>query len=139
MRYTRDSSVDQRQIAELERICGPDAVLHEPSALLAYECDALAYLARIAGGSSSCRSTAEEVQAVVRFCHREGVPFVPRGHGTGLSGGALPVAGGMVIALSRLNRVIDVDIPEPAGDRRARRDEPRDHQARGALRLLLRA
>ena len=39
------------------------------------------------------------------------MPFVPRGHGTGLSGGALPVEGGIVIALSRLNRVLDVDIP----------------------------
>jgi glycolate oxidase len=47
----------------------------------------------------------------VRVCARFGVPFVARGHGTGLSGGALPVAGGMVIALSRLNRILDVDIP----------------------------
>ena len=46
----------------------------------------------------------------MRLCHREGVPFVARGHGTGLSGGALPVAGGVVIALSRLNRILDVDI-----------------------------
>jgi glycolate oxidase len=45
------------------------------------------------------------------LCHREGVPFVARGHGTGLSGGALPVAGGVVIGLARLNRVIDIDIP----------------------------
>src|SRR6185295_14947567 len=56
-------------------------------------------------------SSAAEVQAIVRVCHREGIPFVARGHGTGLSGGALPVTGGVVIALSRLNRVIDVDIP----------------------------
>jgi glycolate oxidase len=56
-------------------------------------------------------ASAAEVQAIVRACARAGVPFVPRGHGTGLSGGALPVAGGVVIALSRLNRVIDVDIP----------------------------
>ena len=51
------------------------------------------------------------MQEIVRLCAREGVPFVPRGHGTGLSGGALPVEGGIVIALSRLNRVLDVDIP----------------------------
>ena len=46
----------------------------------------------------------------MRVCHREGIPFVARGHGTGLSGGALPVTGGVVIALSRLNRMLDVDI-----------------------------
>jgi glycolate oxidase len=102
--------VDQRQITELERICGPDAVLHEPSALLVYECDALAYL-RASPALVVVPETAEAVQAVVRFCHREGLPFVPRGSGTGLSGGALPVAGGVVIALSRLNRVLDIDIP----------------------------
>ena len=55
--------------------------------------------------------SATAVQEVVRLCASEGVPFVPRGHGTGLSGGALPVEGGIVIALSRLNRVLDVDIP----------------------------
>ena len=47
----------------------------------------------------------------MRLCHRDGVPFVARGHGTGLSGGALPLAGGVVIGLARLNRVLDVDIP----------------------------
>ena len=47
----------------------------------------------------------------MRLCAKAGVPFVARGHGTGLSGGALPVPGGVVIGLSRLNRVLDVDIP----------------------------
>jgi glycolate oxidase len=56
-------------------------------------------------------STASELQAVVRLCHRAGVPFVARGHGTGLSGGALPAADGVLIGLSRLNRVLDIDIP----------------------------
>jgi glycolate oxidase len=51
------------------------------------------------------------VQAIVRVCSRERIPFVARGHGTGLSGGALPVAGGIVISLAKLNRVLDVDIP----------------------------
>jgi glycolate oxidase len=55
--------------------------------------------------------SAEEVQQVVRVCAEAGVPFVARGHGTGLSGGALPVAGGVLIVLSRLNRVLEVDIP----------------------------
>src|SRR5262245_13554757 len=53
----------------------------------------------------------EEVQAVVRLCHQAHVPFVARGSGTGLSGGALPASDGVLIALSRLNRILDVDIP----------------------------
>lgn len=54
---------------------------------------------------------AEQVQAIVRLCHRDGVPFVSRGSGTGLSGGALPVKGGIVISLARMNRILEVDIP----------------------------
>ena len=50
-----------------------------------------------------------EVVAAVRACHRHGVPFVPRGSGTSLSGGSLPVDGGVVIALNRLNRVLAID------------------------------
>ena len=45
------------------------------------------------------------------MCHQHKIPFVARGHGTGLSGGALPLADGVLIVLSRLNRIIDVDIP----------------------------
>ena len=56
-------------------------------------------------------STAGQCRPSSGCARRERVPFVARGHGTGLSGGALPVAGGVVIALSRLNRVLDVDIP----------------------------
>src|SRR5205807_8194362 len=48
---------------------------------------------------------------VVRACHEHGVAFVARGHGTGLSGGALPVPGAVLIVLTRLNRILDVDIP----------------------------
>src|SRR5208283_1575493 len=56
------------------------------------------------------RST-EQVQGIVRVCHRERVPFVARGSGTGLSGGALPVKNGVVISLARMNRILEVDLP----------------------------
>jgi glycolate oxidase len=99
-----------RFLGELRRIAGEDAVYSEPLELLTYECDALTHL-RAVPAAVVLPSSAAQVQAIVRLCAREKVPFVPRGHGTGLSGGALPVAGGVVIALSRLNRVLDVDIP----------------------------
>ncbi len=102
--------LDARLVRELERLCPPGAVLSEPGDLLTYECDALEHL-RATPGAVVLPSSAADVQAVVRFCHREGIPFVARGHGTGLSVGALPIPGGVVIALSRLNRVLDVDIP----------------------------
>ena len=82
---------------------------HEPLQLLTYECDGLPHL-RCTPALVVLPSSAAQVQAVVRLCNREGVPFVARGHGTGLSGGALPTPGSVVIALSRLNRLLDVDI-----------------------------
>ena len=103
-------SVDASFIAELRRIAGHGGVYAEPLEVLTYESDALTHL-RASPAAVVIPSTTAQVQAVVRLCARENVPFVARGHGTGLSGGALPVAGGIVIALSRLNRVLQVDIP----------------------------
>ena len=97
-------------LGELRRICGAEAVLHEPLQLLTYDCDALPHL-RETPAAVVLPQSADQVQAVVRACAREGMPFVARGHGTGLSGGALPVAGGLVISLARLNRVLSIDIP----------------------------
>jgi len=102
--------MDERLIDEFRRICGAAAVLHEPLQLMTYECDALPHL-REKPAMVVLPGSAADVQKIVRVCAREGVPFVARGHGTGLSGGALPVPGGVVISLSRLNRVLDVDIP----------------------------
>ena len=102
--------MEQRLLDELAVICGTAAVLHEPLQLLTYECDGLPHL-RSEPAAVVLPSSAAQVQVVVRICHREGIPFVARGHGTGLSGGALPAKGGIVIALSRLNRVLEVDIP----------------------------
>jgi glycolate oxidase len=101
--------MNARLVGEFVRICGVDGTLHEPLQLLTYECDGLSHL-RASPALVVLPSSASQVQAVVRLCNREGIPFVARGHGTGLSGGALPVAGGVVIALSRLTRVLEVDI-----------------------------
>jgi glycolate oxidase len=101
--------MDAAFLAELRGVVGADAVLHEPYQLLTYECDALPHL-RESPSAVVLPASAAEVQSVVRLCARNGIPFVARGHGTGLSGGALPVKGGVVIALSRLNRVLEVDL-----------------------------
>jgi glycolate oxidase len=102
--------MDERLVEEFRRIAGPENVLCEPIKLLTYECDGLPHL-RQTPALVALPGSAAEVQAIVRLCAKEGVPFVARGHGTGLSGGALPVPGGVVIGLARLNRVLDVDIP----------------------------
>jgi glycolate oxidase len=102
--------MDRAFLEALRRVVGDRNVLDDALELLTYECDALPHL-RESPAAVALPATAAEVQEVVRLCARERVPFVARGHGTGLSGGALPVAGGLVIALSRLNRVLNVDIP----------------------------
>src|SRR5215831_14064765 len=97
-------------LLELARVVGPDGLFTEASDLLTYESDALVHL-RVTPDAVVLPRTAAQVQQIVKLCRREGVPFVARGHGTGLSGGALPVKNGIVIGLSRMNRILDVDIP----------------------------
>ena len=75
-----------------------------------YECDGLTGTRVRPGIVVLPRSTAE-VAAVVRAARALGLPIVPRGAGTGLSGGALPVEGGVVVGLSRMNAILDVDLP----------------------------
>ncbi len=100
----------QSQIDELSAAVGSGGLITAESQLQTYECDGLTNFRVLPGAVVLPRST-EEVQAVVRFCARHKIPFVSRGAGTGLSGGALPAAGGIVISLSRMNRILHVDIP----------------------------
>ncbi|HEX6289085.1 MAG TPA: FAD-linked oxidase C-terminal domain-containing protein [Herpetosiphonaceae bacterium] len=99
-----------RIIDELRAIVGTHGLIAEPEQLRTYECDGLTNL-RVVPSAVVLPASGEHLQAVVRVCHRERIPFVARGSGTGLSGGALPVEGGVVISLSRLNRILEVDIP----------------------------
>ncbi len=86
-----------------------DGLITSREELRTYECDGLTNL-RVVPAAVVLPSTAEQVQAIVRLCAREHVAFVARGSGTGLSGGALPVEGGIVISLARLNRILEIDI-----------------------------
>jgi glycolate oxidase len=97
-------------IEELQRICGDEQVVTERHALRTYESDGLLQYASVPRAAVLPGSGAE-VAAVVRACHRAGVPWVARGSGSGLSGGALPVEGGIVVALSRMRRILEVDLP----------------------------
>jgi len=102
--------MEQQLVDKFTRAVGAAAVLTDPVQLVTYECDALPHL-RSLPELVLLPQSAADVQAIVRVCDSEGVPFVARGHGTGLSGGALPVPGGVVISLAKLNRVLEVDIP----------------------------
>jgi glycolate oxidase len=94
---------------ELRRLLPAGAVIEEPEQLRTYECDGLTGH-RMIPALVVLPETTGQVQAVVRACQAARVPFVARGAGTGLSGGALPVADGVVIALTRMNRILEVDL-----------------------------
>src|ERR1700704_1726452 len=95
-------------IEELRAAVGSASVLSEPDELLVYECDGLPqhkYRPRAVVFPSST----EETSAVMRLLAREGIPFTPRGAGTGLSGGALTLNEGVVIELARMRKILKID------------------------------
>ncbi len=98
-------------VAQLEEICGTEHVLTHPHALATYRSDGLAHY-RQTPVAAVLPGTASEVQRVVRACFEAGVPWVARGSGTGLSGGALPVADGVLIVLARLRRILAVELDD---------------------------
>ena len=93
---------------ELEAIVGPGAVLSDPDELLVYESDGLT-LFRALADFVVFPTSSGHVASVVKLANREGLPFVARGAGTGLSGGCLPAEGGLVLSMMRMNRVLEVD------------------------------
>lgn len=95
---------------KLLEILSSDGVISSSDELIVYECDGLTGY-RIKPIFVVLPKSAKEISEVIKLCSRENVPFVPRGAGTGLSGGALPVEEGIVISLSRMNRILEIDIP----------------------------
>jgi glycolate dehydrogenase FAD-linked subunit len=102
--------LNQGFLDKLARAVASGGLLRDPGDLITYESDALMHL-RATPGAVVLPSSSAEVQAVVRLCHEHHVPFVARGSGTGLSGGALPASDGVLIVLSRLTRILEIDIP----------------------------
>ena len=98
-------------IARLQGICGSEHVLTHPHALETYRSDGLAQY-RQSPLAAVLPGTADEVRRVVRTCYEAGVPWVARGSGTGLSGGALPLAEGILIVLARMRRILSIELED---------------------------
>ena len=97
-----------RVVARLLDVLPADAVISDIAETRAYECDALtAY--KCPPMIAVLPSTTAEVSDVLRICHEEGVPVVPRGAGTSLAGGALPTADCVILGVARMNDVIETD------------------------------
>ncbi len=97
-----------RLVDRLSAVLPADAIIEDPAETRVYECDALtAY--RCPPMLAVLPSTTEEVSDVLRICHGEGVPVVPRGAGTSLAGGAMPTADSVILGIARMNAVLETD------------------------------
>ena len=103
-------SADPALVAKLRDACGDEHVLTHHHQLRTYESDGLLQYAQLPS-AVVLPDTAEAVQACVKACHEHRAPWVARGSGSGLSGGAMPVEDGVVIAVSRMRRILEVDLP----------------------------
>ncbi|MFN8526378.1 MAG: FAD-linked oxidase C-terminal domain-containing protein [Chloroflexota bacterium] len=95
-------------VIELQRLLGAERVLWEPYDLMMYEYDGS--IDRHRAQAVVFPSNASDVAAVIKLCNARQVPYTARGAGTGLSGGAIPSAGGVLISFARMNRILDVDL-----------------------------
>ncbi|PYG29211.1 FAD-linked oxidase C-terminal domain-containing protein [Pelagimonas varians] len=97
-----------RIVAKLSAVLPANAVISDEAETRAYECDALtAY--RCPPLAAVLPTTTEQVSAILKICHAEGVPVVPRGSGTSLAGGALPTADCVILGVARMNGVLETD------------------------------
>ena len=97
-------------IAELESILGPDGLRDSDAQKAVYASDAYTLEKSLPGIVALPRNT-EEVSAILRTCHKYEVPIVPRGAGTGLSGGSTTGSDAVLLCVSRMNRILSVDLP----------------------------
>lgn len=97
-------------VAALRDALGVDNVMSDPRAMRPYESDGLTAYRQVPLAVALPRSTAE-VSAALKIAHKFGIKVVPRGAGTSLSGGALPLADGLLLGLGKLNRILDIDLP----------------------------
>ena len=96
-------------VEELSRLLSPERVLSGEAVSRAYDCDAYT----VDRSKPTCvvmPVDTDEVAAVVRWCVAHSVPYTPRGAGTGLSGGAMPALGGVVISTKKLNKILEIDV-----------------------------
>ena len=117
-------------VAGLRALLPESGLIAEPLRLKPYETDGLSAY-RQPPLAVALPETTEQTAAVLRFCHQNGVRVIPRGAGTSLSGGALPLADAVVVGMMRMNQILDINYPD-----RLRRGAGRGHQYRHHQRRL---
>ena len=125
-------------VRELEGIVGARGIVSSPEGRLTYEADMHTFY-KGQPDLVVLPETAEQTAAIVRLCRREKVPVVPRGSGTGLIGGAMAPAGGVMVAMNRMNRILELDFPNRCAVVATGPDQPLAERGHARARLLLRA
>ena len=108
MSVAAPSTVPARLLADLSAIVGAENVLHHHDELLVYECDGYVINKSVPDVVVFPLTTAHVVE-VVKLCNRHQVPFVPRGAGTSLAGGTLAIGGGVMICLTRMKQILEIN------------------------------
>ena len=96
-------------LSQLRRIVGDNGLLTQASELMVYECDGYV-IEKNKPDVVTFPTSTEQVVSIVKLCNEHRVPFVPRGAGTSLAGGCFPVGGGVMISLTRMKRIIEVNV-----------------------------
>src|SRR5713101_7368847 len=96
-------------INRLRAVVGSEGILASPSDLVVYECDGYT-IEKNKPDVVVFPTSTEQIVAIVNVCKNMNVPFIPRGAGTSLAGGCLPVGGGVMIALTRMKRILEVNV-----------------------------
>ncbi|MBY6268682.1 FAD-binding oxidoreductase, partial [Parageobacillus thermoglucosidasius] len=109
MRRKRLQTNDPHIQALARIVGGENSILYKKEDLIAYDCDGFTVHRHLPKAVVFPKNT-EEVAAVVKYCHEHDLPFLARGAGTGLSGGAIPLNGEVIISLVRMKRLISVDL-----------------------------
>ncbi|RAK16618.1 glycolate oxidase [Anoxybacillus vitaminiphilus] len=106
----KDVQIKDKHIENLAKIVGgAQSILYKKEDLLAYDCDGFTIHRHLPKAVVFPKST-EEVAQIVKYCHENDLPFLARGAGTGLSGGAIPLNGEVVISLTKMKRLLSVDL-----------------------------
>src|SRR5262249_6876030 len=108
MPATKTESAPSSLVADLTAIVGEENVIHHRDELVVYECDGYVIERNVPDVVVFPTST-DHVVRIVKLCNAHDVPFVPRGAGTSLAGGTLAVGGGVMICLTRMKRILEVN------------------------------
>lgn len=101
-------ALQAKLVSALKPILAEDGLLWEPEDTIPYECDGLAAYRRMPLAVALPENEAQ-VSRILQICHAMKIPVVPRGSGTGLSGGAMPIAQGLVLSLAKLKKILDIN------------------------------